>query len=242
MESQTLNKDRSIISEMFNKIAPRYDFLNHLLSFGIDKIWRKRLIKYITQNGAKNALDIACGTGDLTIALYKKGIEVVGLDIADKMLQIAENKSAKIATKRGDDTTATPIYICGSAESIPFKNEQFDAVTISFGIRNFNHREECLKEIHRVIKKGGNLAILEFATPKNRLWRAIYNLYFLNILPLIGKIVSKDRSAYSYLPESVTQFPQYDNFNQELSKANFIDIKYRSCSGGIALLYTATKG
>lgn len=235
-----LRKERETISGMFNKIAPKYDLLNRVLSLGIDKIWRARLVKdLISKANASSTsrhqsiLDIACGTGDLTIALAKKGFSVTGADIAGKMLEIAQKKSFTINPK--------PEYIIASADDLPFADNYFDAVTIAFGIRNFERRDLALSEIKRVLKKGGYLYILEFATPSNKIWGAIYRLYFLNILPAIGRAVSGDKSAYSYLPESVKAFPQYEKFIAEIDKAGFVSSKYVSLTGGVALLYSAKK-
>jgi demethylmenaquinone methyltransferase/2-methoxy-6-polyprenyl-1,4-benzoquinol methylase len=236
----TLNKDRAGISAMFNNIAASYDILNHLLSFGIDKYWRAVLVKKLVKRKPKKVLDIACGTGDLTIAIYKRGVEVIGLDIADKMIAIAKRKSDK-TYERFSTGAPRPKYICGSADEIPFENSTFDAVTIGFGIRNFENRGESLLEIKRVLKSGGTLAILEFATPKNKLWRTLFNIYFLKILPFVGKIISKDNHAYNYLPKSVESFPQYKEFADELEHFGFDSVKYKSLTGGVAILYIANR-
>src|SRR3989339_18605 len=232
-----INKEREKISTMFNNIAGSYDLLNHLLSFGIDKRWRKRLIGRVLLKNPKTVLDIACGTGDLTLALFKKGVKVTGLDIAQKMMDVAEEKMARHIRKTQKTTLSKPEFVCASAESIPFENSTFDAVTIGFGIRNFENRGESLLEISRVLKKGGTLAILEFATPKNKIWRWFFNLYFLKILPFIGKIISKDNHAYSYLPQSVSTFPQYEEFASELENFGYVNIDYIALTGGVAILY-----
>lgn len=240
--SLKINKEREKISAMFNNIAGSYDLLNHLLSFGIDKRWRKKLIGRVMIRNPKRVLDIACGTGDLTLALYKKGIEVTGLDIADKMMEVAKVKCHKYSMKQSSlKSIKEPDFVCASADSIPFDDKSFDAVTIGFGIRNFENRGESLLEINRVLKNGGTLAILEFATPKNRLWRWIFGLYFLKILPFIGKIVSKDSQAYSYLPQSVSTFPQYEEFAAELEHFGYTNIDYLPLTGGVAILYLAQK-
>jgi len=234
----SLKKDRETISNMFDGIAKNYDLLNRLLSFGIDVLWRKKLVRHIKKSGSGNILDLACGTGDLTRALYKKGFVVTGLDISGNMLEVAKKKLSRVGEKAG---VKIPEFILGSAEEIPFGEESFDAVTISFGIRNFDNRDKCLDDIFRVTRKGGALYILEFAMPKNRIWRAFYLFYFKNILPLIGRIVSKDNIAYSYLPDSVICFPQYEKFCGEMKSAGFSNVKYLKCTGGIALLYIAEK-
>ncbi|HBY01951.1 MAG TPA: bifunctional demethylmenaquinone methyltransferase/2-methoxy-6-polyprenyl-1,4-benzoquinol methylase UbiE [Rikenellaceae bacterium] len=234
---ETLKKDRNIISAMFNNIAGSYDFLNHLLSLGIDKIWRKKLIKHLMSSYPAKVLDLATGTGDIAIELFRKGIEVTGIDIAQKMLDKATEKCAA----ESKSSTPLPVFILASADEIPFPENSFDAVTIGFGIRNFENREQSLKEIFRVTNNGGQLAILEFASPKNRVWRALYTFYFHNILPVAGKIISKDMSAYTYLPESVSEFPQYDEFCGELRIVGFTSVHFKPLSGGVAVLYTARK-
>ncbi len=227
------DKSRAGISEMFNSIAGSYDFLNHLLSFGIDIRWRKALIRQIMKSNPKSALDVACGTGDLAIALRRRGLNVKAVDIARKMIDVAIQKSEK---------TGTDIeFICTSADSLPFEKCSFDLVTIGFGIRNFENRGESILEIKRVMKEGGELAILEFATPRNRLWRWIFDIYFSRLVPFIGGLVSKRRSAYNYLPVSVSSFPQYGEFACELEHFGFKDVKFKTMSGGVAVLYTGKK-
>jgi demethylmenaquinone methyltransferase/2-methoxy-6-polyprenyl-1,4-benzoquinol methylase len=234
---ETLIKDRGIISAMFNSIAGSYDLLNHLLSLGIDRRWRKRLIKHLALSAHKKALDVASGTGDIALALYREGVEVTGIDIAQKMLDKAVEKSSKVAKTN----TPLPVFILASADEIPFEDNTFDAVTIGFGIRNFEKREQSLKEIFRVLNPDGQLAILEFASPKNKLWRALYTFYFHNILPVVGKIISKDMSAYTYLPESVSEFPQYEELCGEMKSVGFVMVNFQPLTGGVAVLYTAKK-
>ena len=232
-EAKHLNKDEATISSMFNGIAGKYDLLNHLMSFGMDIRWRKRMVNTIIKEKGNSAkvLDLACGTGDLTFALSRKGFNVVGGDISQGMLDVA---IAKKETEKG--LKGHIEFRNCSAESIPYPDGTFDAATISFGIRNFDHREKCLAEIRRVLKKDGKLYIMEFAEPRNRIWRFIFGMYFKYYTPAIGRMISKDTSAYSYLPESVRQFPKYQAFIQEMEQ-EFENCSYRSLSGGIALLY-----
>ncbi len=247
-EQNVLKKDTETISKMFNGIAGEYDMLNHLLSFNIDKIWRKGMSSHLlkqanlTNERKFSVLDIACGTGDSAISLFKCGFEVTGIDISKNMLEIAVKKNSKLIERKNEKkTVSVPNYILAGAESIPFPDNSFEAVTISFGIRNFNNRDKCLEEIYRVIKPGGSLAVLEFAKPKNRVIRWGYNLYFNNILPWIGGIVSKNRAAYKYLANSVEQFPMFEEFANEISRAGFKDCRYKKYSLGIAVLYTGKK-
>ncbi len=230
--SNKINKERTTIAAMFNNIASSYDFINHVLSFGIDKIWRKKLLKKVLKSKPQNALDVACGTGDISLALNKRGVKVTGLDIARGMLEIAKVKANKKKIE--------PIeFILASADSIPFPNNSFDLVTIGFGIRNFENRAEALSEIKRVLKEDGELAILEFATPRNIIWRKLFNFYFLTILPFAGKIISGDKYAYHYLPSSVATFPQYGQFAAELEHIGYSNIEFKSLTGGVAILYSA---
>ena len=219
---------------MFDSIAPVYDRLNHLLSFGIDRSWRRRLVRAVSsfcalRGGEVKVLDMACGTGDVSIALRRKGLDVVGADISENMLAIARKKAPEIDFRYGD------------ASELPFADGSFDAVTIAFGIRNFDKRAQCIRELHRVLKDGGMLAIAEFSIPRNRLWRGIYTLYFKNILPAVGRLVSKQAYAYSYLPESSFDFPAPEKFRAELSEGGFRAVTARSMTGGVSYLYIGRK-
>ncbi len=219
---------------MFDSIAPVYDRLNHLLSFGIDRSWRRRLVRAVSsfcalRGGEVKVLDMACGTGDVSIALRRKGLDVVGADISENMLALARKKAPEIDFRYGD------------ASELPFADGSFDAVTIAFGIRNFDKRAQCIRELHRVLKDGGMLAIAEFSIPRNRLWRGIYTLYFKNILPAIGRLVSKQAYAYSYLPESSFDFPAPEKFRAELSEGGFRAVTARSMTGGVSYLYIGRK-
>ncbi|MFA7116653.1 MAG: bifunctional demethylmenaquinone methyltransferase/2-methoxy-6-polyprenyl-1,4-benzoquinol methylase UbiE [Bacteroidales bacterium] len=227
-----MDKNKEVIKDMFNSIAPTYDSLNHLLSFNVDKRWRKKLIISLNEKKLK-VLDLACGTGDLSEALYDKGYDVIGADYSEKMLEIAKN--------RANQTHKNIKYIRSNAEHLSFEDEVFDVVTISFGIRNFDKREVCLSEIFRVLKKNGKLRILEFSIPKNKFWKFIYSWYFKKILPFIGRIVSKQKSAYNYLPNSTFDFPNQKDFVEELNGAGFQVIKYWTFTGGICTLYSADK-
>ena len=219
---------------MFDSIAPVYDRLNHLLSFGIDRSWRRRLVRAVSsfcalRGGEVKVLDMACGTGDISIALKRKGLEVIGADISENMLALARKKAPEIDFRYGD------------ASELPFADGSFDAVTIAFGIRNFDKRAQCIRELHRVLKDGGMLAIAEFSIPRNRLWRGIYTLYFKNILPAVGRLVSKQSYAYSYLPESSFDFPAPEKFRAELYEGGFREVTARSMTGGVSYLYIGRK-
>lgn len=234
MPGRQLDKKRETISSMFDSIAPVYDSLNHLLSFGIDRSWRRRLVRRVVsfcrqRPGDVRVLDVACGTGDVSIALHRKGLDVTGVDISANMMDIARKKAPEITFSYGD------------ASALPFGDGTFDAVTIAFGIRNFDKRGQCIRELHRVLKDGGMLAIAEFSIPRNRLWRGVYTMYFKYVLPAVGRIVSRQSYAYTYLPESSFDFPAPGDFLAELSEGGFTDISAESMTGGVAYLYVGRK-
>ena len=225
------------VAQMFNNIARHYDFLNHFLSFGIDKIWRKKAIKCLKDISPNPViLDVASGTGDLAIAALKLNPEkVIGIDISEEMLNVGIKKIRRkgyqdvIELKKGD------------SENLEFENDFFEGITVAFGVRNFENLNKGLSEMHRVLKPGGKAVILEFSKPKVFPVKQIYNFYFKAILPLVGKIISKDNSAYTYLPESVNRFPERDLFINELEKVGFRNCTFMPLSFGIATIYIANK-
>ena len=224
------------VAKMFDAIAGRYDFLNHFLSLGIDIVWRKIAVREIAKVNPKMILDIATGTGDLAIETSRLNpSQVIGVDISNNMLDVGREKMKKKSLDKLIDMQY------GDSENLSFKDNTFDAVTAGFGVRNFENLDKGLSEMCRVMKVGGKLAILEPAEPKIFPFKQLYGLYFKVILPLLGKLFSKDNSAYNYLPESVAAFPSRDAFIQELEKAGFKEPKYRPLTFGIAALYTATK-
>lgn len=231
--ASNLNK-KAQVADMFNNIAGKYDFLNHFLSLGIDKGWRKKAVKEVGAVKPNKILDVATGTGDLAIAVLQTGAkEIIGVDIADRMLEIGKKKIAErqlnsvIQLQHGD------------SESLPFGEHSFDAVTCAYGVRNFENLEKGLREMHRVLRPGGKLVILEFSQPKQFPVKQLYRFYFRFILPLLGKIVSRHSTAYSYLPESVMAFPEGKTFCQILNSCGFKEAKARPLSFGITTLYTA---
>ena len=195
------------VARMFNNISNRYDFLNHFLSMGIDKGWRKKAIQILKPSAPKILLDVATGTGDFALqAMELKPEKIVGVDISDGMLEVGRKK---IAARRLDSIIEMKN---GDSENLPFSDNNFDAVTVGFGVRNFENLEKGLSEIYRVMKPGATLVVLEFSRPKRFPFKQIYNFYFKTILPRIGRAVSQDKSAYTYLPESVEAFPDGQNF------------------------------
>lgn len=224
------------VAEMFDNISARYDFLNHLLSLGIDKIWRKKAVKLLKDDQPKRILDVATGTGDFALASSKLNAEEIkGIDISEGMLEVGRKKVAKL----GKDSEIDLLY--GDSEDIPFEDNAFDAVTVAFGVRNFENLEKGLKEIKRVMRSGSKVVIIEFSKPKKFPIKQLYNFYFNRILPFIGKTISKDKAAYSYLPESVEAFPEGKDFEGILNKLGFEVLPTYPLFFGIASIYQARK-
>jgi len=224
------------VATMFNNISKRYDLLNHVLSLGIDIIWRKKAIKLLKNDQPKLILDIATGTGDFAIeALALNPDKVIGVDISEGML--AEGKK-KIKRKKLEDKIELQM---GDSEKLLFEQNNFDAVIVSFGVRNFENLEKGLADMYRVLKPGGKTVIVEFSKPKKFPMKQTYNFYFKFILPQIGKIVSKDNSAYTYLPESVQAFPDGDDFLQVLRKVGFKNTQCKPLTFGISSIYIGEK-
>jgi demethylmenaquinone methyltransferase/2-methoxy-6-polyprenyl-1,4-benzoquinol methylase len=224
------------IATMFNNIAWRYDFLNHFLSFGTDRFWRSKAINLLKKEQPKLILDIATGTADLALAAVKLNPEkIYGVDISTDMLAIGREKIKK---KNLSDKIE---LLEGDSENLIFEDNKFDAVTVAFGVRNFQNLEKGLKEIFRVTKPGGTAMILEFSQPENKIIKGLYTFYSSKITPKIGKAISKDDAAYAYLHESVTAFPYGKKFTDLLSKAGFKETKFVTLTFGVATIYLAKK-
>ncbi|MCL6268267.1 bifunctional demethylmenaquinone methyltransferase/2-methoxy-6-polyprenyl-1,4-benzoquinol methylase UbiE [Flagellimonas myxillae] len=224
------------VTQMFDTISKDYDGLNRVISFGIDVKWRKRVVSILKEKKPASILDIATGTGDLAIAMTATGAKrIVGLDISEGMLDVGRDK---IAQKNLDSTIE---MVVGDSENLSFEDQSFDAITVAFGVRNFENLEKGLKEIHRVLKPGGTLVILETSVPTKTPFKQGYHLYCRHIMPTIGKIFSKDRSAYAYLSESASKFPHGEAFNNILDKIGFIGIENMPQTFGVASIYVATK-
>lgn len=225
------------VTRMFDKIAPYYDLLNAVLSAGIDTIWRRKTIAKLQDINPKNVLDIATGTGDLAIETIRQfpDAKVVGLDISVEMLEIGKKKITKkeLGTKIN--------MVTGDSENLEFESNHFDGVTAAFGVRNFGNLKVGLQEMHRVLKPGGKVVILEFSKPKVFPIKQIYNAYFKYILPVIGKVTSKDPRAYKYLYESVQSFPDYENFDNILKEIGFKNTTWNALSLGICTIYSGEK-
>jgi len=224
------------VEEMFDNISPKYDLLNHLLSMNIDKLWRKRTINKLKLHSPERILDIATGTGDFALAATKlESVEAVGIDISEGMLNIAREKIKK---KRLEHRFSVQK---ADSENLPFEDATFDAAIVGFGVRNFENLRKGLTEILRVIKPGGVFYVLEFSKPRKTPFKQIYCFYFKRILPFVGRIISKDKSAYTYLPESVDEFPDGDNFLAILAEVGYKDNKCYRQTFGIASIYEAHK-
>lgn len=224
------------VAEMFNNISKKYDFLNHLLSLGIDIIWRKKAIKLLQDDQPKFILDIATGTGDFAIeALALNPDKIIGVDISSGMLEEGKKKMKKRKLDHIIDMQM------GDSEKLLFEDNNFDAVIVSFGVRNFENLEKGLADMFRVLKPGGKTVIVEFSKPKKFPMKQGYNFYFKYILPQIGKLVSKDNSAYTYLPESVQVFPDGKDFLNVLEKVGFKNTKCTPLTFGISSIYTGEK-
>jgi demethylmenaquinone methyltransferase/2-methoxy-6-polyprenyl-1,4-benzoquinol methylase len=233
-ESEASKKEQ--VAEMFNSISGKYDFLNHFFSLGIDKQWRKKAIKELEGRNLDKILDVATGTGDFAFEAMKlKPNKLVGIDISAGMLDIGRQKISK---RKLDDKME---FLLGDSESLPFEDETFDAVTVSFGVRNFQNLVKGLTEIFRVLKPGGKVVILEFSKPKAFPLKQGYYTYFKYIMPKVGHLISKDKSAYSYLPKSVLAFPEGKEFEDILKKIGFGHITTQPVTAGIASIYTGEK-
>ena len=226
------------VEQMFDNIAPTYDKLNHIMSLNIDRVWRRRVMRIVRRAKAHKIMDVATGTGDLAIAMAKRvdRTQILGVDLSEEMLAVARRKVEKqgleerIMLEKGDAENLSMVT-----------TESIDAATVAFGVRNFENIERGLSEIYRTLKPGGKLVVLEFSMPKNRLVRWVYSQYAHRLLPRIGGMISKDKQAYTYLPDSVEEFPAPERFAEMLRSVGFTRVKTRSQSFGIAYIYDATK-
>ncbi|MGB7394774.1 MAG: bifunctional demethylmenaquinone methyltransferase/2-methoxy-6-polyprenyl-1,4-benzoquinol methylase UbiE [Pricia sp.] len=233
-DSQEGKKEQ--VTRMFDTISKNYDGLNRVISFGIDIKWRRRVVDILTKTQPKRILDIATGTGDLAINLVETGADkIVGLDISPGMLEVGKKK---ISEKNLDDTIE---MVVGDSENLQFSDNSFDAITVAFGVRNFEDLEKGLGEIYRVLAPKGKLVVLETSVPVKTPYKQGYKIYTKYMLPAIGKLFSKDRSAYAYLSESASVFPHGEAFNNILRKIGFIEVENRPQTFGVASIYVATK-
>jgi demethylmenaquinone methyltransferase / 2-methoxy-6-polyprenyl-1,4-benzoquinol methylase len=225
------------IQQMFDSIAPRYDFLNRLLSLGIDRRWRRFAVRQIKYQDNGQVLDVATGTGDVALEIAARTpatVRIVGVDFSKEMVELGKEKVRNSPYSQRITMEVAP------CEAIPFAEQSFDSVTIAFGIRNVVDRLQGLKEMQRVLKPGGRVVILEFSTPRSRIFKSIYYFYFLKVLPVIGGLFSKF-SAYRYLPDSVLEFPSREEFTGLMAAAGFSEPRHFDLTGGIATVYVGEK-
>ena len=231
---------------MFGEISPRYDFLNHLLSGGTDYYWRWRTVRTVSPNGNDPILDVCSGTGDLAIAYWRKGkgkISVIGSDFTHEMLELANEKTSKIANRSSASKDSGKIsFLEADTQQLPFSNNKFQIVSVAFGLRNVSNTETGLREMVRVCRPGGTVAVLEFSMPRNRMLRGFYRWYFKHVLPRIGQWFARNRdSAYSYLPASVSEFPQGEELAEIMRRCGLKPVNWKPLSFGIATLYWGEK-
>ena len=224
------------VAEMFDNVSYKYDFLNRILTFGIDMKWRKLVVKTVSKNNPKQILDIATGTGDFAIMLSKLNPKkIIGLDLSQGMLNIGIQKIKKKNLEHLVE------MIQGDSENLPFEDNSFDAITVGFGVRNFENLDKGLQEIYRILKPNGIFVVLETSQPEGFIMKPLYKFYSRYIIPTVGKIFSKDKRAYDYLPKSAAVFPYGKRFNNILEKNRFINTTNKPLTFGIASMYTATK-
>ena len=234
--SQDAKSKKEEVEEMFDNIAHRYDFLNHLLSAGMDKLWRKKAVNYIGETHPKIVADIATGTGDFAMEIMRINPDkIIGIDLSDDMLKYARIK----AQEKGFNSVIE--YVKGDSEKLLFADNSFDAMTVGFGVRNYQDLEKGLREMNRVLKPNARLAILEVSKPTNPIIKLVFNFYFNFVTPAIGRLFSKDSRAYTYLPELVAAFPAGHKFTAILEKCGFKNVRWTPLTFGICAMYTAEK-
>ena len=230
------NEKKVYVEKMFNDISKRYDFFNTVSSFGLDRYWRSKLTSKFNLNKSHRLLDVATGTGDVIFSMYKKfKVMSYGIDIADKMIKIANIKKNKL--KISDNQM---VFSKGDAEKLDFEENSFDALTISFGFRNLGNYETGLIEFFRVLNRGGKIAILEFSTPTSRWFSPLFKFYFKNVVPLVGAMLAR-KDAFLYLPESVDHFLKRDEVCSKMKEVGFKDVNFKDYTFGVVTIYTGYK-
>ena len=227
---------KEVVEGIFNDIAPKYDLLNHLLSLNIDKGWRRKAMRCVEEDGKGHLLDVACGTGDFSIAACRAGVrQVTGIDISANMVNIGRKKVAEAGLAGQIDLRS------GDSEAMEFSDNTFDTVTVAFGVRNFEHLEQGLREMYRVLRPGGKVIILEFSMPEHFPMKQLFWIYSHTLLPLYGKLISKDKNAYKYLINTIESFPQGEEMVGIFKKAGFSEARFRRLTFGICTCYLAIK-
>lgn len=225
------------VKEMFDSIAPAYDFMNRAMTFGIDKLWRAKAVRMIKAHIPSTILDVATGTGDLAIKLARSLSinKITGIDLSEGMIEIGRRK----VTEANLDNVIS--FTTGDCLNLPFDDNSFDCVTVAYGVRNFEHLDKGYQQMHRVLNNGGMLCVIELSTPTSKIIKPLYNFYTHHIIPFVGRLISKDVRAYSYLPESIAAVPQGNDMLQLMKNAGFKDCKFHSMTFGTCTIYTAIK-
>lgn len=225
------------VKEMFDSIAPAYDFMNRAMTFGIDKLWRAKAVRMIKAHTPSTILDVATGTGDLAIKLARSLSinKITGIDLSEGMIEIGRRK----VTEANLDNVIS--FTTGDCLNLPFDDNSFDCVTVAYGVRNFEHLDKGYQQMHRVLNNGGMLCVIELSTPTSKIIKPLYNFYTHHIIPFVGRLISKDVRAYSYLPESIAAVPQGNDMLQLMKNAGFKDCKFHSMTFGACTIYTAIK-
>ncbi len=225
------------VREMFDSIAPAYDFMNRMMTFGIDKLWRRKAVNMLRRHPHQHILDVATGTGDLALLLHRKlrPGRLTGIDLSEGMIAIAREKAER--AEAGDSVR----FMTGDCLDLPFAPEVFDCITVAYGVRNFEHLDAGYREMYRVLQRGGVLCVIELSTPVSPLVKPFYNLYTRHVIPLVGKAVSRDVRAYSYLPESIAAVPQGDDMLRLMRDAGFTDCRFRRLTFGTCTIYIGVK-
>ena len=228
------------VGDLFAAIAPRYDLVNDLQSFGLHRVWKQRLVRLAAPAAAERALDVCCGTGDIAFALARRGTEVVGLDFSEPMLAVARQRAEASGTK-AQNPSANLQFIRGDAQQIPFADDQFEIVTVGYGLRNLENWEAGLNEMQRVAKPGGRLLVLDFGKPDNRFWRWLYFGYLRRVLPVFGKLVAGDWQAYAYILESLKHYPAQQGVALKMRQMDCEDVRTIHLLGGVMSINYARK-
>lgn len=225
------------VRAMFNNIAPAYDMMNRMMTMGIDRRWRRKAVRAVADTHPKAVLDIATGTGDLAISLARNiaDAHITGIDLSDGMLNVGREKVSTAGLDQRID------FQVGDALNLPFADNTFDAITVAFGVRNFEHLRDGYAEMFRVLRPGATLCVLELSTPANAFVKPFYNIYTRGIIPLVGRVVSRDSSAYTYLPRTIRAVPARQTMTEIMTDAGFTNARYRSLTFGVCTMYLATK-
>jgi demethylmenaquinone methyltransferase/2-methoxy-6-polyprenyl-1,4-benzoquinol methylase len=231
------------VRDLFSRIAPRYDLINDLQSFGLHRHWKRRVIRLACPKPGQRALDLCCGTGDIALGLARRGVRVTGLDFSQPMLEVAARRSpgarpqgrevAHHASRITHHASASPHFVCGDAQRIPFSDNSFDIVTVGYGLRNLANWETGLREMRRVAKPGGRLVVLEFGKPANALWRGLYFGYLKLFVPCLGRVFCGNASAYAYILESLKHYPAQQGVAAKMRELGLADVRVISLLGGV---------